>query len=71
MARRALLALLLIICAAAPAHASQSAYDAFIAAKDEWGLSLGYGETIPDMGATRSRVQAVDITGRYGYFLSG
>ena len=60
--------LLLALMYAAPAIADT--HDAFLNAKDEWGLFIGYGETIPGMGATRSRVEAIDLVGRYGYFLS-
>ncbi len=60
---------MLLICTAAPALADTR--DAFLTAKDEWGLFTGYGETIPGMGATRSRVEAIDLVGRYGYFLTG
>lgn len=65
--------LIIAVCLLLVCHGTAWAgsYERFLSARDEWGLTLGFGETIPDMGATRSRVEAIDFTGKYGYFLTG
>jgi len=43
----------------------------YLNAKNEWGLLGGYGASHPGWGETRTRVETIDLTYRYGYFLSG
>ena len=40
------------------------------AASREYTLLAGYGLTHPGLGETQTRVQTVDLIGRFGYFLS-
>lgn len=40
------------------------------AASHEWALLTGYGTSYPGLGETRTRVQTVNLIGRFGWFLS-
>ncbi|WP_324080037.1 acyloxyacyl hydrolase [Geomonas sp.] len=51
-------------------EASAEEFPPFPAATKEYSFLLGYGSSIPGFGTTKTRVETVDFTGRFGYFIS-
>jgi opacity protein-like surface antigen len=63
-------ALLFIICMPQLSAAQEDFTTIFNTAKSHLTFSLGYGESYPGLGETKTRVQDVDVILKYGHFLS-
>jgi hypothetical protein len=71
MKKLVLITVLSLLCCMPHLSAAQEDFSTiFKTAKSHLTLSLGYGESYPGLGETKTRVEDVDVILKYGHFLS-